>query len=102
FIAEFLVLMGGYQANIPITVIATLGLIAATVYSLWLLQRAFLGQNTASWQLPDLNGREGVVLAALVVVIVWLGVAPQPVLNAAAPALETVQAAAEALLAAGR
>ena len=102
FIAEFLVLMGGYQANIPITVIATLGLIAATVYSLWLLQRAFLGQNTAGWQLPDLNGREGVVLAALVVVIVWLGVAPQPVLNAAAPALETVQAAAEALLAAGR
>jgi NADH:ubiquinone oxidoreductase subunit 4 (subunit M) len=42
------------------------------------------------------------VMAALVVAIVWLGLAPQPVLNAAAPALEGLRQAAEAMLTAGR
>jgi NADH-quinone oxidoreductase subunit M len=102
FIGEFLVLMGAYQANIAITALATTGLVAATAYSLWALQRIFLGPNTAGWRLPDLNGRETAVLAALVVAIVWLGLAPQPVLNAAAPALESVRQAAEAMLTAGR
>jgi NADH-quinone oxidoreductase subunit M len=102
FVGEFLVLMGAYQANVAITVIAATGLIAATAYSLWLLQRAFLGPNTARRQAPDLNGREAIVLAALVVAIVWLGLAPQPVLEAAGPALESARAAAEALATVGR
>jgi NADH-quinone oxidoreductase subunit M len=90
FIGEFLVLMGAYQANIAITVVATTGLVAATAYSLWALQRIFLGPNTAGWQVPDLNGREMAVMAALVATIIWLGLAPQPLLNAAGPALESV------------
>jgi NADH-quinone oxidoreductase subunit M len=102
FIGEFLVLMGAYQANIAITALATTGLVAATAYSLWMLQRIFFGPNTAGWQLPDLNAREMAVMAALVVAIVWLGLAPQPVMNAAGPALESLRQAAEASLAAGR
>jgi NADH-quinone oxidoreductase subunit M len=94
FIGEFLVLMGAYQASIPITVAASLGLVAATVYSLWVLQRAFFGPDQAGWRLPDLGAREAAVLAVLAVAIVWLGVAPQPVLNTAGPALERVQQAA--------
>jgi NADH-quinone oxidoreductase subunit M len=102
FIGEFLVLMGAYQANIAITALAATGLVAATAYSLWMLQRIFFGPNTAGWQLPDLNAREMAVMAALVVAIVWLGLAPQPVMNAAGPALESLRQAAEASLAAGR
>jgi hypothetical protein len=42
------------------------------------------------------------VMAALAVAIVWLGLAPQPVLNAAGPALESLRQAAELALAASR
>ncbi|HWQ14314.1 MAG TPA: NADH-quinone oxidoreductase subunit M [Roseiflexaceae bacterium] len=91
FLGEFLVLMGAYQSSATITVVASLGLVAATVYSLWLLQRAFFGRNEAGWRLPDMGAREAAALAALAVAIVWLGVYPQPVLDTAAPALERVQ-----------
>jgi NADH-quinone oxidoreductase subunit M len=93
FVGEFLVLMGAYQANVTATVIAATGLIAATIYSLWVLQRAFFGPRIAGLSLPDLNGREAVMLAALIVVIVWLGVYPQPALDMAGPTLNAVQQA---------
>jgi NADH-quinone oxidoreductase subunit M len=91
FVAEFLVLLGAYQANVALTVLATLGLITATVYALWMIQQTFHGPNTSGWKLPDLGSREMVVMAAMIVVIVWLGLYPQPVLNTAKPALDQLQ-----------
>lgn len=91
FIGEFLVLLGAYQANIPIAVLATLGFIVSTVYSLWLIQRVFQGPNKHNWKLPDMTIRQVVILASLVAVIFWLGLYPQYVLNTARPALDTIQ-----------
>jgi NADH-quinone oxidoreductase subunit M len=91
FIGEFLVLLGAYQANITIAVLATLGFIVSTIYSLWLIQRVFLGPNKHNWKLPDMTARQAIILASLIVVIFWLGLYPQPVLNTARPALETIQ-----------
>jgi len=87
FVAEILVLMGSYQANVPLTVVATVGLVAATVYSLRIVQRTFHGPNEAGWQIPDLSVREMTVMATLIVALVWLGLYPQPVLDTARPAL---------------
>jgi NADH-quinone oxidoreductase subunit M len=91
FVGEFLVLLGAYQANITMAVLATLGFIGSTVYSLWLIQRAFLGPNRNNWRLPDMNAREAVILAVLIAAVVWLGLYPQPALNTARPALQTMQ-----------
>jgi NADH-quinone oxidoreductase subunit M len=102
FVGEFLVLLGAYQASVAITALAATGLVVATAYSLWLLQRVFFGPNTAGWQLPDLNGREMALLAALAAAIIWLGLAPQPVLSAAGPALEALPQTIEPIIAAGR
>jgi NADH-quinone oxidoreductase subunit M len=93
FVGEFLVLIGAYQSNITVTVIAASGLIVATIYALSVLQRAFFGPNTADWRLPDMSGREMAMLAALIAAIVWLGIYPQPVLSTASPVLERVQQA---------
>lgn len=90
FVAEILILMGAYQANILMTVLATLGLVLATVYSLWIMQAIFYGPNREGWSLPDLSAREWLVMGSLIAVIVWLGLYPQPVLNTARPALETM------------
>jgi NADH-quinone oxidoreductase subunit M len=91
FVGEFLVLLGVYQVNVPMAVLATLGFIVSTVYSLWMIQRTFFGSNNEGWKLPDSNPREMTIMALLIAVIVWLGLHPQPVLNTARQALEVLQ-----------
>jgi NADH-quinone oxidoreductase subunit M len=81
FIAEFQVLAGAFRADIFWTCIATLGLIASTVYSLKIVQRVFHGRRLKEWTLPDFNIRELIIMGSLILSIVWLGVYPQPVLD---------------------
>jgi NADH-quinone oxidoreductase subunit M len=87
FIAELLILIGAFKANILMSCLASLGLIAATIYSLRIVQKVFLGNKNTDWKMNDLTLREKVVSAALVIVILWLGLFPKPVLETAKPAL---------------
>ncbi len=91
FVGEILVLQGTYMVNVPIAILATLGFIFSTVYSLWLIQRAFHGPNSHNWKVPNLNARELAIMIVMIVLIVGLGIYPQPVLNTAAPALQNLQ-----------
>jgi hypothetical protein len=67
--------------------LSSLGLIAATIYSLRIVQKVFLGNKNTDWKMNDLTLREKVVSALMVIAIVWLGLFPQPVLDTAKPAL---------------
>ncbi len=91
FVAEILVLVGAFQASVVLTVLATCGLVAATIYSLRIVARAFHGENTHSWKIPDLGVRDMAVLAVTLIFLVWLGLYPRPVLDTAAPALNHLQ-----------
>ena len=88
FIAEFLVLSGTFNANALMACIASLGLILATVYSLRIMQKIFYGKEKSEMKIADLNLREKIIAASLIVVIVFLGLFPQPVFDIAKPALE--------------
>jgi NADH-quinone oxidoreductase subunit M len=81
FIAEFLTLIGSWTANRPLTVIATLGVVAATAYSLRIMQRVFLGTDTSAKGVEDLTMREKAMLVPMVIVIIWLGLYPKPVFD---------------------
>jgi NADH-quinone oxidoreductase subunit M len=87
FIAELLILIGTFKTNILMSCLASAGLIAATIYSLRIVQKVFFGNNNRVWEMNDLTVREKIVSASLVIVIVWLGLFPQPVFNTAKPAL---------------
>jgi NADH-quinone oxidoreductase subunit M len=87
FVAELLILIGVFKTSILMSCLACMGLIAATIYSLRIVQKVFLGNKNKDWEINDLNVREKIVSAALVIVIVWLGLFPGPVFNAAKPAL---------------
>ena len=91
FVGEFLVLLGVYQVSVPLAALAALGFVVATVYSLYMIQRAFHGPNIEGWKLPDLNLRETAIMGTLILLILWLGLAPQPVLDTAQPALDRLQ-----------
>jgi NADH-quinone oxidoreductase subunit M len=90
FIAEFLTLVGAWQSNPVLTIFATIGLVAATAYSLRIMQKIFYGPLTATYTLTDLSVREKVMMVPLVAIIVWLGVFPQPVLDTSRPIVESV------------
>jgi NADH-quinone oxidoreductase subunit M len=81
FIAEFLILMSAFTVNVPLTVIATLGLVFSALYSLRLMQKVFMGPSISDHQINDLSIREGIILASLTVVIILLGLYPQPVFD---------------------
>ena len=91
FVGEFLVLLGSYRVSITITVVASIGVLASTFYALRMVQRAFQGPNTHAWQVPDLNPREALMMAVMIVGLLGLGLYPQPVLNASARALDNFQ-----------
>ena len=85
FIAEFLILLGTFKANVLLTVIAAIGLVFSAIYSLRIVQKVFLGPSERSYQVRDFSFREIVIMAALTLSIVWLGLYPQPVINTAKP-----------------
>jgi NADH-quinone oxidoreductase subunit M len=90
FVAEFLTLIGSWQSNPVLTIFAAIGLVAATAYSLRIMQKIFYGQHISAYTLPDLSIREKLIMVPLVLVIIWLGVYPQPVLNTTAPLVHTL------------
>jgi NADH-quinone oxidoreductase subunit M len=84
FVAEFLVLVGTFQAHPWVATLSASGLVLAAAYSLWLMRSVFFGP-TEIRTIPDLSGRETILMAAMTALIVLLGLFPQPVLNAASP-----------------
>jgi NADH-quinone oxidoreductase subunit M len=91
FVGEFLVLLGVYQVNPLMAILATLGFIVSSVYSLWMIQRVFAGPNHEGWKLKDLDMREMAMFAAMIVVILWFGLYPNPVLRTSDQAFENLQ-----------
>jgi NADH-quinone oxidoreductase subunit M len=83
FVGEFLVLLGTYQTYPAAAIVGAIGVILGAVYMLTLYRDVFYGTPAkATWAaLPDMNARELVTLAPLIVLIFLLGVMPGPVLK---------------------
>jgi NADH-quinone oxidoreductase subunit M len=88
FVGEFLVLLGTFQTHPLAAAISTLAVIIAAAYLLWALKRILYGPITRveNRSLRDLTPREYTVLVPLLVLILWLGLYPQPVLRRLQPA----------------
>ena len=87
FVAEFLTLTGVFKVNILFSCLASVGLIAATIYSLRIMQKVFYGPVREDKEFKDLSVRETIIMATLVLAIVGLGLFPQKVIDSAKPAL---------------
>jgi NADH-quinone oxidoreductase subunit M len=90
FVGEFLVLFGAYRVSIPLTAFATVGIVFATVYSLWIIQRAFHGPLREYPKLTDLSPREVGTMALMIATIIGLGLVPQPALNTMQRSVESI------------
>ncbi|MBC7841943.1 MAG: NADH-quinone oxidoreductase subunit M [Gemmatimonadaceae bacterium] len=82
FVGEFLVLIGSFTHFPVLVLLATIGVILAAAYLLWAVQRMLFGQRPDGAPVArDLNGLEAGVMAAFVLAIIGLGLAPAPVLD---------------------
>lgn len=80
FVGEFMVILGAIQVNFWYAFLASFTLIFGAAYTLWMVKRVFYGEiaNTQVAALKDLNKREFLILAILAVLVLALGIYPQP------------------------
>jgi NADH-quinone oxidoreductase subunit M len=81
FVGEFTILLGSFGSNILgffYTLFATLGVILAAVYMLYMFQKVYMGEldKEENRNLPPLHWTEVAVLVAIVIVIFWIGLFP--------------------------
>jgi NADH-quinone oxidoreductase subunit M len=83
FVGEFLVLVGTFQVNIFVAVLASLGVVLAAAYMLWLYKRVIFGKMASSEikEMADLNKTEIYVFASLVFLTLFFGIYPEPLFN---------------------
>jgi NADH-quinone oxidoreductase subunit M len=90
FVSEFLVLVGTFTRYEVAAILATVGIILAAIYILWMYQRTMTGpvkEEVAG--MPDLRPRELWAVGPLIALIIVLGVYPRPVLNIINPAVHS-------------
>jgi NADH-quinone oxidoreductase subunit M len=83
FVGEFTILLGAFGSEILgffFTLFATLGVIMAAVYMLYMFNKVFMGEVTheENKSLEGLHWQETTVLVAMIVVILWIGLQPAP------------------------
>jgi NADH-quinone oxidoreductase subunit M len=92
FVGEFLTMLAAFQVNTWVAFFATLGTILAAAYALLLYRRVIFGalEKASLKSILDLNGREIVTLVPLILLTLYYGVHPQPILNASQATVDGV------------
>ena len=92
FVGEFLTLMGIFQVNTWVALFATSGVILSAAYALWLYRRVVMVDliKESLKSITDMDTRERVIFAPLVVMTLLLGVYPALALDVIAPAVENL------------
>jgi NADH-quinone oxidoreductase subunit M len=96
FVSEFLVLVGTFLTHRWWAVVAVLGVIIAAIYLLWAYQQVFHGvPSEEDAKTKDLVKVERLIVAPLIILIVFLGVYPKPVLDRINPSVHQLIAHVE-------
>ena len=100
FVGEFTILLGAFGSEAIgspwYAGISAIGVIMAAVYILYMFQKMFLGpagEITQHHELKDLNWREILTVAPLLIFMFWIGLYPAPFFNLIAPAVEKLLSA---------
>ena len=92
FVGEFLTLIGAFQANTWVALFATTGVILSAAYALYLYRRVIFGviEKPNLMTIADLNWREIATLTPLLLLTIYYGVHPQPIIDASAASIDAL------------
>lgn len=89
FIGEFLIILGAIKFNILVGVLAGTTLIIGVCYMLWMFQRVFFEKsNTKTSTFRDLSAYETLVFLPVILLILVMGIYPQPFIQKVEPAAQ--------------
>tara|TARA_Y100001970_G_scaffold67185_1_gene85663 strand:- start:18298 stop:19794 length:1497 start_codon:yes stop_codon:yes gene_type:complete len=79
FVGEFLVLLGTFKVNFLVAILASIGVILAAAYILWLYKRVIFGklENIQLKKIKDVNHSEGFMLGILCFMVIFFGFYPE-------------------------
>jgi NADH-quinone oxidoreductase subunit M len=94
FIGEFLALLGAFQVNTWVALFATTGIILSACYALWLYRRMIFGvlDKPSLRAIADMGPREIAVMAPLVILTLFFGFYPAPILDVTAQSVKKLVA----------
>jgi NADH-quinone oxidoreductase subunit M len=103
FVGETLTMAGTFPVNAWVTAGAASGVILSAVYALTLYKKVTFGEmtNPKLAAITDLNAREWVIFAPLVLATLWMGLAPSITLDFTEPSSDAVVSAFQTVLAGG-
>jgi NADH-quinone oxidoreductase subunit M len=83
FVGEFMVILASVKANFWLGATAATIMIVGAAYTLWMYKRVIYGAvaNDHVKALTDLNRREFWLLAAVALLVLWMGVWPKPFID---------------------
>ena len=90
FVGEFMTLLGTFANNTWVSFVATTGVILSACYALWLYRRVFFGifdKPALAW-MPDMTRREFGMLLPLIVLTIYFGIYPAPILDTIGASVE--------------
>ncbi|NNC23258.1 NADH-quinone oxidoreductase subunit M [Salinisphaera sp. USBA-960] len=90
FIGEFLVLFGAFAYSPIVVVFATIGLVLAAVYALYLIHRVYWGQPSIKTPTDGLAGREYASLLLILTLTLIIGLYPNSVLHVTTGAAQEI------------
>jgi NADH-quinone oxidoreductase subunit M len=102
FVGEFLTLVGAFKASTWVAFLATTGVILSAAYALYLYRRMMFGalEKPSLRTISDLGYREILVFAPLVLLVVFFGFYPAPLLDVTAVAVKRLVSNYEAAISA--
>ncbi len=92
FVGEFLTMLGTFRFNNWVAAFAALGTILSAAYALYLYRRIIFGvlEKPALKAILDVSPREIAILAPLVVLTIYYGIHPAPILNGTAASVASL------------
>ncbi|GAB5469033.1 MAG: NADH-quinone oxidoreductase subunit M [Rhodospirillales bacterium] len=90
FVGEFLIIVGAFQVNTWVALLAASGMVLGAAYMLYLYRRIVFGVLTKPEvkRLLDMNWRERAIFAPLIALVLWMGIYPASFLEIMAPSVE--------------
>ncbi|QXT39170.1 NADH-quinone oxidoreductase subunit M [Gymnodinialimonas ceratoperidinii] len=92
FVGEFLTLIGVFQVNTWVGLLACTGVILSASYALWLYRRVVFGDliKESLKSITDMTGRERAIFAPLIIMTILLGVYPSLVTDVIGPSVSAL------------
>jgi NADH-quinone oxidoreductase subunit M len=92
FVGEFLTLLGAFQKSPTMAFVATTGVILSAGYALWLFKRVVFGvlEKPEVMAMRDITIRETVILVPLIVLVIFYGIYPKPILDMSAKSVSAI------------